>query len=93
MHKLLVLGAGMVGSAMAIDLTTKHRVTLADLDLQVLEKARQKCGDLHIQQLDVTDKAALQGALKDFDLVINAPQEFDIPTTIHQPPHQITGFV
>jgi saccharopine dehydrogenase-like NADP-dependent oxidoreductase len=31
MTKIIVLGAGMVGSAMAIDLAKKYSVTVADL--------------------------------------------------------------
>ena len=32
MKQILVLGAGMVGSAMAIDMAKKHQVTLADIN-------------------------------------------------------------
>ncbi len=32
MSKVIVLGAGMVGSAMAIDMAKKHRVTVTDLN-------------------------------------------------------------
>jgi lysine 6-dehydrogenase len=31
MSKVIVLGAGMVGSAMAIDMAKKHDVTLTDI--------------------------------------------------------------
>jgi len=76
MSKVIVLGAGMVGSAMAIDMTKKHQVTLTDISLDVLNKAKQKCSDLKIKQLDATDKQALQSAIKQHDLVINAVPGF-----------------
>ena len=43
MSNIIVLGAGMVGSAIAIDLGKKHRVTLADLSIQRLDQIREKC--------------------------------------------------
>jgi saccharopine dehydrogenase-like NADP-dependent oxidoreductase len=76
MRKVIVLGAGMVGSAMAIDMAKKHKVTLTDINPQVLEKVKQKENKLSIQQLDVTHKPALRKAIKPFDLVINAVPGF-----------------
>ena len=43
MSNIIVLGAGMVGSAIAIDLSKKHNVTLTDLNQNVLEKVKLKC--------------------------------------------------
>ncbi|MBI3135513.1 MAG: saccharopine dehydrogenase NADP-binding domain-containing protein [Bacteroidetes bacterium] len=76
MSKIIVLGAGMVGSAMAIDLSKKHNVTVTDLSADRLNYVKTKCADLEIQQLDVTDKLKLQAALKPFDLVICAVPGF-----------------
>jgi lysine 6-dehydrogenase len=76
MSKIIVLGAGMVGSAIAIDLSENHKVTLTDLNLQRLEHVKNKCLPLAILQLDVSDKIALTSALKDFDLVICAVPGF-----------------
>jgi len=72
MRKLIVLGAGMVGSAMAIDLAKKHSVILTDLNIKRLKQIKEKCPALDILQLDVCDKKKLQSAIKDFDLVICA---------------------
>ena len=72
MSKILVLGAGMIGSAMAIDLAKNHQVTLTDVSLQQLKKVKVKCPALTISELDVTDKTNLQSALKPFDIVISA---------------------
>ncbi|MBK5212464.1 MAG: saccharopine dehydrogenase NADP-binding domain-containing protein [Flavobacteriaceae bacterium] len=76
MSKVIVLGAGMVGSTMAIDMAENHQVTLTDLSQQVLDTVKQKCDSLTISQLDVTDKAALQKTIKQFDLVICAVPGF-----------------
>lgn len=76
MSKVIVLGAGMVGSAMAIDMSKKHQVTLTDLSQEVLNKAKQKCDDLTILQLDATKKTELQRIIKQYDLVINAVPGF-----------------
>lgn len=76
MSDIIVLGAGMVGSAIAIDLVKKHSVTLTDLSQNRLDKIKHKCSDLNIQQLDVTNKNDLQNILKQFDLVVNAVPGF-----------------
>ena len=76
MSNIIVLGAGMVGSAMAIDLAKKHKVTLTDVNQNVLDKAKKRESSLIIQQLDATNKEALQSAIKQHDLVINAVPGF-----------------
>ena len=76
MSKVIVLGAGMVGSAMAIDMASRHQVTLTDLSENALNNAKLKCGDLNIQRLDATNKKNLQEAIKQNDLVINAVPGF-----------------
>ena len=76
MKKVIVLGSGMVGSAMAIDMAHQHRVTLIDIDKKVLEKAKQKCSSLDIQQMDVTNADALHKMIKPYDLVICAVPGF-----------------
>jgi saccharopine dehydrogenase-like NADP-dependent oxidoreductase len=76
MNNIIVLGAGMVGSVMAIDLSKKHKVTLTDLSQKVLERAKQKCKNLIIKQLDVANKKHLQNAIKQYDLVICAVPGF-----------------
>ncbi len=76
MSNILVLGAGMVGSAMAIDLSKDHKVTLTDLNSQRLTSVKEKCKVLNTLQLDVTDKNKLSAAIKDFDMVICAVPGF-----------------
>ena len=76
MKNIIVLGAGMVGSTMAIDMAKSHKVTLTDLSKSVLEKIQQKHPLIDIKQLDVTDIKSLQGLIKQFDLVICAVPGF-----------------
>lgn len=76
MSKVIVLGAGMVGSAMAIDMTKNHQVTLTDISQQVLDTVKQRCDSLTVSRLDVTHKEALQKTIKQFDLVICAVPGF-----------------
>ncbi|PIP55138.1 MAG: saccharopine dehydrogenase [Bacteroidetes bacterium CG23_combo_of_CG06-09_8_20_14_all_32_9] len=76
MSNIIVLGAGMVGSAMAIDLAKNHKVTLTDLNIQRLKHVKEKCQTLNILKLDVCNKNNLQYVLKTFDLVICAVPGF-----------------
>ena len=76
MSTIIVLGAGMVGSTMAIDLAQNHTVAITDFNKKVLEKAVSKCTSLKPIQLDVTNKEALQKTIKPFDLVICAVPGF-----------------
>lgn len=76
MKTIIVIGAGMVGSAMAIDLLQKHNVVLADLNAQRLNHLRVKYSALQVMPLDVQDSNALQKAITPFDLVICAVPGF-----------------
>jgi len=76
MNNIIVLGAGMVGSTMAIDLSKTHNVTVTDLNQKILNKAKRKCNDLNILQLDVTNISELQSTITQFDLVICAVPGF-----------------
>ena len=76
MSNVIVIGAGMVGSAMAIDMTKKYNVTLTDLNGETLKKVQAKCTDLQVQELDVCDKNALSEAIRPYDLVICAVPGF-----------------
>ena len=76
MVNIIVLGAGMVGSAMAADLSKKHSVTLADLSVLRLESVKVKYPKIGILQLDVCHKEKLQSALATFDFVVCAVPGF-----------------
>jgi saccharopine dehydrogenase-like NADP-dependent oxidoreductase len=66
----------MVGSAMAIDLSALHDVTVCDRSPEVLDRVKERCPILKSGILDVTDKPLLQQTVGPFDLVINAVPGF-----------------
>ena len=87
MFKVIVLGAGMVGSAIARDLAQKHKVTLTDVSPGALDKAvRRGTGSknesindpdrpsarIETRVLDVTDTRVLRDTVTSFDLVVSA---------------------
>ena len=76
MSKVIVLGAGMVGSAIAIDMANNHDVTVTDLDQNILSKVNMRCKSLNTAVLDVTDTLKLQNLIAQFDLVICAVPGF-----------------
>lgn len=76
MKSIIVLGAGMVGSAIAIDMAKSWDVTLADLSDDALTKAKQKCDALKLIALNVEAQQDLKKAIRDFDLVICAVPGF-----------------
>lgn len=76
MSNIIVLGAGMVGSTIAIDMAKKHSVTITDFDKKALDKAVKRCPELSLKELDVTHKKTLQKAITPFDLVICAVPGF-----------------
>jgi saccharopine dehydrogenase-like NADP-dependent oxidoreductase len=76
MNNIIVLGAGMVGSAIAIDLATKHKVLLVDVNRTALNRAELKCKELKVVEINVTNKYLLQTTIKPFDLVICAVPGF-----------------
>ncbi len=76
MTQIIVLGAGMVGSAMAADLSQKHSITLADISLQRLEYIKEKHPKIAVLQVDVCDTKKLQSVLSNFDFVVCAVPGF-----------------
>ena len=76
MSNVIVLGAGMVGSAMAIDMAKKHNVTVTDVNSNTLDKLKLNCGELNTLKLDVTNKRELQETIANFDLVMCAVPGF-----------------
>lgn len=76
MSTVLVLGAGMVGSAIAIDLAKSYKITLADFNSKTLEAVKNRQNNISIVKLDVTNKTALKNTLEDFELVVCAVPGF-----------------
>ena len=75
MKKISILGAGMVGSAMAIDLSYNFNVTSFDFNVNNLEKLSKKV-NVKTNKLDFTNDSDLKEAIKDCDLVIGAAPGF-----------------
>jgi lysine 6-dehydrogenase len=73
---VIVLGAGLVGRPMALDLTAKNEfnVTIADIDQQKLVGFEGL--NITARQADLLDKSLLNQVLKDQDYVINAVPGF-----------------
>lgn len=76
MNNIIVIGAGMVGSVMAIDLAKKHKVTITDLSQKTLDNITSQYKSISAQQLDVTDKNRLKETIRSFDLVVCAVPGF-----------------
>lgn len=74
MKKIIVLGAGMVGRAMAIDLSKDFAVTSADISDENLN--RLKPYGIETIQADLSDKEKIKSLIADKDLVIGAVPGF-----------------
>lgn len=75
MKKIIILGAGMVGKAMAIDLSKKHKVKSVDIDQDALNFLSSNYA-IETEYLDVTDEKKLSAVMYNFDLVISAVPGF-----------------
>ncbi len=76
MKKIIVLGAGMVGSVIAGDLVNQYPTTIADVDTAALDKAQTKYPKLKTQILNVTEELILKNNIQQFDLVVCAVPGF-----------------
>lgn len=72
--KVVVLGAGLVGKVMAIDLSSDCEVTAVDLRAEVL-KPLESMG-IHTQTIDFSDREKMKQLIAPFDLVIGAVPGF-----------------
>ncbi|MDH7513259.1 MAG: saccharopine dehydrogenase family protein [Clostridiales bacterium] len=75
--KVVVLGAGLVGKAVALDLAAdgKFHVSAVDLKKETLDDLRNK-GLTSVEQRDLSRPDEVKRAVKSFDLVINAVPGF-----------------
>jgi len=74
MQKVSVLGAGMVGSAIARDLSKKFKVTVYDINNQNLEKI--SVFGIPTVQTDLSSAKSIKESIKDADFVVNAMPGF-----------------
>ena len=75
MKKIVVLGSGLVGKVMAIDLSKNYDVTLADINKPALEQIA-KDHNVNVVTCDFSKKSDLKNLLLPFDLVIGAVPGF-----------------
>ncbi len=74
MKKVIVLGAGLVGKAMAIDLATTFDVTSADISAEALSQVASK--GVKTTQIDLADLDKLAATIREYDLVVGAVPGF-----------------
>jgi len=70
MKKIVVLGAGLVGKAMAIDLNKNYTVTAVDINREALKELESS--GVQTCHLDLSTEDAIIKMVKDFDLVIGS---------------------
>jgi saccharopine dehydrogenase-like NADP-dependent oxidoreductase len=73
--KIVVLGAGMVGKAIAIDLSARHQVTAVDLDNKSLDYLSTNY-DIEAQLANLSEKKVIETLIDPFDLVVSAVPGF-----------------
>lgn len=75
MKKIVVLGAGMVGSAIALDLAGKYNVTSVDLNEASFHRISASSGITTVAA-DLSDSETVKNIVKDYDLVVGAVPGF-----------------
>ncbi len=71
MKRIVVLGAGLVGKAIAVDLAKSFDVTTVDVNHSNLEKL-SKHKNIKTFLTDLSEEGEIQRVVKDFDLVIGS---------------------
>lgn len=74
--KIVVLGSGMVGSAIALDLASRHHVTAFDVNEENLNRLNKRNPRIEVQQADLKKYDAYPQLLSTFDLVVTAVPGF-----------------
>lgn len=74
--QIAILGAGMVGRAMAIDLAAKFSVVSFDVSEKSLQLLSQKNNSIQTIKTDLSDYSNYNSLLRDFDFVISAVPGF-----------------
>lgn len=82
MKKIIILGAGYIGSAIAVDLAKQFKVTVVDRDPHKLNYLRET-HSINTIISDVSSEIKIQEIIIDYDLVINALPGFLGFQTLH----------
>jgi saccharopine dehydrogenase-like NADP-dependent oxidoreductase len=72
MKKVIVLGVGLVGKAMARDLARDYQVTVADINGEALEQLRHENPAIQTREEDLSQASKIQKLIVGQDLVIGA---------------------
>jgi lysine 6-dehydrogenase len=75
MKKIIVLGAGLVGKAIAIDLCGEYQVTSVDINKNNLENLSRD-HIVHTIEADFAKDGVIENLVKDYDLVVGAVPGF-----------------
>jgi saccharopine dehydrogenase-like NADP-dependent oxidoreductase len=74
--KVAVLGSGMVGSAIAMDLASRHHVTAFDVSSANLDLLKKRNPRIETQQADLQNYSSYAQLLASFDIVVTAVPGF-----------------
>jgi len=74
--KIAVLGAGMIGRAMALDLTAQHTVTSFDVDEKNLTLLRERNSNIQTKQIDLGKYEDYPQLFTPFDIIVAAVPGF-----------------
>ncbi|HPB59586.1 MAG TPA: saccharopine dehydrogenase C-terminal domain-containing protein [Candidatus Saccharicenans sp.] len=70
--KIIVLGAGLVGKAIALDLASEPEFSLTSVDLRPEALAELASAGIKVISQDISQSEATKDLVSDYDLVINA---------------------
>ena len=74
-YKIVVLGAGLVGNAIAIDLSKKHNVVSVDINSKAL-KILSDNYNIEVVQTDLSKPENIKNVISDCDIVVGAVPGF-----------------
>src|SRR5215204_5522269 len=74
--KVAVLGAGMVGSAIAMDLASRHHVSAFDVSNDNLNLLKKRNSRIETQKADLSDDSSYQKLLAPFEIIVTAVPGF-----------------
>lgn len=73
---IAILGAGMIGKTMALDLASRHQVTSFDLSNDNLQQLKTLNNSITVQQADLKQYDRYKEWLQPFDLIVTAVPGF-----------------
>src|SRR5687767_14553430 len=74
--KIAVLGAGMIGRAMALDLVAQHTITSFDVDEKNLSLLRDRNSNIQTKQIDLGKYEDYLQLFTPFDIIVTAVPGF-----------------